>query len=87
MRYFPWIIALIELFIILFMNKHESVKHITTTDTIIQKQNIIKDSIKVINKTIEKTNIKYEKDYNVILTQPVDSDCKLFVEYLSKNTK
>ena len=58
MRYFPWIIALIELFIILFMNKHESVKYITVTDTIIQKQNIIKDSIKVINKTIEKTNLK-----------------------------
>ena len=54
MRYFPWIIALIELFIILFMNKHESVKYITNTDTIIQKQNIIKDSIKAINKTIEK---------------------------------
>ncbi len=87
MRYFPWIIALIELFIILFTNKHESVKYITTTDTIIQKQNIIKDSIKAINKTIEKTNIKYEKDYKVILTQPIDSDCKFFVEYLSKNPK
>ena len=47
----------------------------------------IKDTIKLMDTILEIINNDYEKEVNNILTQPTDSDCIFFSEYLSKNSK
>lgn len=44
------------------------------------------DTIIIIDTKIDTITKKYEKISNIILTQPADSDCKYFLEYLSKDS-
>lgn len=47
----------------------------------------IKDTIKLMDTILRIINNDYEKEVNNILTQPTDSDCIFFSEYLSKNSE
>ena len=44
------------------------------------------DTIIIIDTKIDTITKEYEKISNIILTQPADSDCKYFLEYLSKDS-
>jgi hypothetical protein len=56
-------------------------------DSLKSKSNSIRDSIIQIDTTITYINNFYEKSFHTILTQPTDSDCVYFSEYLSSNFK
>jgi peptidoglycan hydrolase CwlO-like protein len=59
-------------------NKIDSIKSINTH---------ISDTINNYETKIYNANKEYEKNYSNILTQPVDSDCIFFADYLSSNFK
>lgn len=44
------------------------------------------DTIIIIDTKIDTITKEYEKISNIILTQPADSDCRYFLEYLSKDS-
>ena len=44
------------------------------------------DTIIIIDTKIDTITKEYAKISNIILTQPADSDCKYFLEYLSKDS-
>ena len=44
------------------------------------------DTIIIIDTKIDTITKEHEKISNIILTQPADSDCKYFLEYLSKDS-
>ena len=44
------------------------------------------DTIIIIDTKIDTITKEYEKISNIIITQPADSDCRYFLEYLSKDS-
>ena len=44
------------------------------------------DTVIIIDTKIDTITKEYEKISNIILTQPADSDCRYFLEYLSKDS-
>ena len=68
--------------IFLTYNKHEENQKPELRDTIIVRRNSISKEIDTIYREIIKNNTEYEKDYNIIINNDVDSDYLFFTKYL-----
>lgn len=100
MKYISWIWAIIVTVILIFKscnhnssNQDNSIlidslnKISIKYDSLQSVRCQLKDSINIIDSTIFKIKYEHKKDISTILTQPVDSDCKFFSNYLSENSK
>ena len=85
---------------IVYLGKRESIVNTNYEELVntIDSLSLCIDSLQTINDSLynnindSEENIKiiehwYEKEYSVILTQPTDSDCMFFSNYLSKYFK
>ena len=86
-KYYVTILVLLIIVVILF-------KYCKSKNTISNKEvdslkveiEQLHDTIIIIDTKIDTITKEYEKISNIILTQPADSDCKYFLEYLSKDS-
>ena len=85
-KYAIWIILLVLCIILVY-------KYIPTRTikTEVKQEKHIRDSLNIVNDTIQYKIITLEKHYetirNTITTQSINSDCVYFSDYLSKDSK
>lgn len=86
-KYYVTILVLLIIVIISFKyckSKNEtSNKEVDSLKVEIEQ---LHDTIIIIDTKIDTITKEYEKISNIILTQPADSDCRYFLEYLSKDS-
>lgn len=80
-----FILLVIIFFIIFHFSKSINVNN--DTDSIKNINDSLWIKIDSINNNIDNIQSKYEKDYNNIINQPLDSDILLFRRYLSEEVK
>lgn len=81
------ILVLLVIAVLLFKCKKQTTEQvIDNTDSLKKEIEVLHDTIKIIDTKIDTITKVYEKNSNIILTQPTDSDCRYFLEYLSKDS-
>lgn len=88
-KYYVTILVLLIIIVISF--KYCKSKNKTTipnkeVDSLKVEIEQLHDTIIIIDTKIDTITKEYEKISNIILTQPADSDCRYFLEYLSKDS-
>lgn len=88
-KYYVTILVLLIIIIISFKyckSKNKTISPNEETDSLKEEIEQLHDTIIIIDTKIDTITKEYEKISNIILTQPADSDCRYFLEYLSKDS-
>lgn len=86
-KYYVTILVLLIIIVISFKyckSKNETPNN--EVDSLKVEIEQLHDTIIIIDTKIDTITKEYEKISNIILTQPADSDCRYFLEYLSKDS-
>lgn len=88
-KYYVAILVLLIIIVISFKyckSKNEIISPGGEVDSLKVEIEQLHDTIIIIDTKIDTITKEYEKISNIILTQPADSDCRYFLEYLSKDS-
>ena len=88
-KYYVAILVLLIIVVISFKyckSKNETISSDKEVDSLKVEIEQLHDTIIIIDTKIDTITKEYEKISNIILTQPADSDCRYFLEYLSKDS-